>query len=112
MIVIPLPDASGGGILQLPDELAHKPGFDRESFEKELLKTMTAPIPAHGGPTRWVSPPPIHNKSGRVLVAFLDENDDPVWSEVMPALSCNVDYPGSGEMPRMELVFALYSVAK
>jgi hypothetical protein len=110
MIVIPMPDA-GGGYLHIPASL--KPvSTTTEDFEKELIKAMTTPIPAHGGPTRWVSPPPVHSKSGRVLVAFLDENDDPVWSEVLPALSCRVDYPGAGEMPRMELEFALYSVAK
>lgn len=72
---------------------------------------MTMPLPTSGGPTRWVSPPPAH-ASRRVLVAFLDENDEPLWSEVMPVLECRVDYPVSGEMPRMELEFALHSVAK
>lgn len=72
---------------------------------------MTMSIPSHGGPTRWVPPPPAHS-TGRVLVAFLDENDEPVWSEVLPALNCRVDFPGAGEVPRMEIEFGLYSVAK
>lgn len=82
-----------------------------DTLLEELIKAMTMPLPSSGGPTRWVSPPPVHN-SGRVLVAFLDENDDPVWSEVLPALNCQLDFPGAGEMPRMNIEFAMYSVAK
>jgi hypothetical protein len=46
-----------------------------------------------------------------VLVAFLDENDEPIWSEVLPLI--NMAYRvDTGAMPTMDMEFAMYSVRR
>jgi hypothetical protein len=58
----------------------------------------------------FVSPPPgIH---GRVLVAFLDDNDDPIWSEVLPLMNMQYRVDGAGTLPTMDMEFGMYSVRK
>lgn len=75
-----------------------------DAFYEELIKVMTAPISSTPTPPGDPMVMPPHDGS-RVLVAFLDKNDEPTWSYILPCTNIDIRFEPGEPCPRMSMDF-------